>query len=79
MDDLISGGFFIFDKKIFDYLTTDDGCILERKPFEQLAKERQITVFKHDGFWRCVDTYKDLVSLNKIYNSDNVPWMVWKK
>lgn len=78
MDEWISGGFFVFDRKIFDYLTEDPGCKLERQPFENLAKDKQFTVFRHNGFWACMDTFKEAEWLNKIWSSGNVPWKIWK-
>jgi glucose-1-phosphate cytidylyltransferase len=76
MDDLISGGYFVFNKKIFDYL--DDNSILEKEPFEILAKKREIAVFKHDGFWMCMDTYKEAQKLNEIWYSGKAPWKIWE-
>ena len=76
LKDLINGGFFVFKKQIFDYL--DDNCILEKEPFEKLAEERQLALFKHDGFWHCMDTYKDALDLNKIWESRKAPWRIWK-
>jgi glucose-1-phosphate cytidylyltransferase len=55
----VNGGFFVFDKAIFDYLSTDDACILEREPIERLAKAGELCVYQHDGFWQCMDTPKD--------------------
>jgi glucose-1-phosphate cytidylyltransferase len=67
-DGLINGGFFVFNRKILDYLTTDDLCDLEIGPLEQIAKEGQLMVYKHRGFWACMDILRDMESLNKIWN-----------
>jgi glucose-1-phosphate cytidylyltransferase len=75
MKDLISGGYFVFNKKIFDYL--NENSVLEKDPFEILSKKRQIAVFKHEGFWMCMDTYKEAQKLNDIWNSGKSPWRVW--
>lgn len=72
----INGGFFVFNKKIFDYLTGDD--ILEKRPFETLAKERQIVAYKFSGFWDCMDTFKDMQLLNELWQKENAPWKVWR-
>jgi glucose-1-phosphate cytidylyltransferase len=76
MKDLTSGGYFIFNRKIFDYL--DENSVLEKEPFEILSKKKQISVFKHDGFWMCMDTYKEAQKLNDIWNSGKPPWRIWK-
>lgn len=73
----INGGFFIFDKKIFDYLEEGDECVLERKPLEMLAEKRKMAVFKHSGFWYCMDTYRDMQLLNEIWNNKKAPWKIW--
>lgn len=77
MDEWISGGFFVFDKEIFKYLTDSPSCKLEREPFERLAANKQFTVYKHHGFWGCMDTFKEAEWLNKIWNSGKAPWKMW--
>jgi glucose-1-phosphate cytidylyltransferase len=61
----VNGGFFVFDRELFDYLSPDDGCILERTPLERLAAEDQLRVFRHSGFWQCMDTPKDREMLDE--------------
>jgi len=75
--DYINGGFFTFKKDVFDYLSEDEDCILEREPFTKLVSEKQLSMFKHEGFWHCMDTYKDYLDLNKMWDSGNVPWKKW--
>lgn len=77
LKDTINGGFFVFRKEVFDYL--DNNCVLEKEPFEKLAKEKQLALFRHDGFWHCMDTYKDFQELNSIWEKGNAPWKVWKQ
>lgn len=77
-DGLINGGFFVFNRKILDYLTTDDLCDLEIGPLEQIAKEGQLMVYKHRGFWACMDTLRDMEYLNKIWNDGKAKWKIWK-
>ena len=60
----INGGFFIFNKKIFDYLE-DDKTILEQGPMTKLVKDNQLSAFKHKGFWACMDTLRDKEELEK--------------
>lgn len=75
---LISGGFFIFDKRFLKYLTIDEDCDLEYGPFEQLAREGEIMVYKHLGKWECVDTERDHNYLNKLWKNDKAFWKNWK-
>ena len=72
----INGGFFIFEKKIFDYLHGDD-TILESDALENLAKAGELMAYKHYGFWQCMDTLRDKIYLNKIWDDGNAPWKKW--
>lgn len=71
----VNGGFFVFNRRIFEYLEKDD--ILERKPFYQLSKDKELAAYKHHGFWECMDTYKDNLELNQAWKSASAPWAVW--
>ena len=74
---LVNGGFFAFDKRIFDYLSTDDSCDLEIGPLEKIAAEGQLMVYKHRGFWACMDTIRDMEYLNKLWNENEAFWKIW--
>lgn len=76
LQEWVNGGFFVFEREIFNYLTEDS--ILEREPFEVLAREGQIMAYKHLGFWRCMDTYKDTITLNSLWQARRAPWKVWR-
>ena len=69
----INGGFYVFNKKIFDYLNKDESCVLEKTPLEDLVKDNQLQVFKHDGFWQCMDTYREYKILNEL--AAQAPWI----
>ncbi|MDP2921144.1 MAG: glucose-1-phosphate cytidylyltransferase [Candidatus Omnitrophota bacterium] len=73
----INGGFFVFNKSIFDYLKKDDKCILEREPLEKIAKNNQMSIYKHDGFWQCMDTQRDMELLNDVWRNNKAAWKVW--
>ena len=73
----INGGFFVFEPKVFEYLHGDD-TVLEGDPLENLAKEGQLTAYKHDGFWHCMDTLRDKQSLEKLWEEKKAPWKIWK-
>jgi len=70
---LINGGFFVFEKGFFDYLA-DDGA-LERDPLENLARDGQLAVYEHSGFWHCMDTYRDMENLERLWASGDAPWV----
>jgi glucose-1-phosphate cytidylyltransferase len=76
-DGWIDGGFFVFNRKIFDYLEDDDLCILEGAPLKTLSKDDQFMSFKHTGFWQCMDTSKHVDILNGFWNSGNAKWRMW--
>lgn len=69
----INGGFFVIEPEFFDYIE-NDSTILEKEPLEKAAKDGELMAFKHEGFWHCMDTPRDLDSLNNIWISDNCPW-----
>jgi glucose-1-phosphate cytidylyltransferase len=78
LEGTINGGFFVCNKKIFKYLSKDPSCVLEQEPLKELTKERQLSAFEHKGFWFAMDTYKHVETLNKMWESNNPPWKVWK-
>jgi len=71
----INGGYYVFNRKIFDYLTVESR--LEDKPLETIASQNQLAAYIHDGFWASMDTQKDVDRLNSVWESKNVPWKVW--
>ncbi len=76
---LISGGFMVFDGGMMDYLSTDKDCDFEFGPLEKLAREGQVMTYKHEGFWECTDTVRDIDHLNKLWNEGKAFWKVWEK
>ncbi|MFH1772665.1 MAG: glucose-1-phosphate cytidylyltransferase [Candidatus Omnitrophota bacterium] len=73
----INGGFFVFSKGIFNYLTDFKDCSLESEPLEKLASDGELSVFKHEGFWQCMDTQRELDLLNDLWAKGNAPWKIW--
>jgi glucose-1-phosphate cytidylyltransferase len=71
----INGGFFCFEPGALAYL--DEESVLERQPLEALAAADQLRAYRHEGFWDCMDTYKDAVVLNDLWASGEAPWRVW--
>jgi glucose-1-phosphate cytidylyltransferase len=74
---LINGGFFVFNTEIFDYLSTDDDCDLETCALENVARDSQLMVYRHNGFWVCMDTIRDVEYLNKLWSKKEAQWKVW--
>jgi glucose-1-phosphate cytidylyltransferase len=72
---LINGGFFVFRREIFNYLRPEADCVLEREPMERLARDGELQVHRHDGFWQCMDTQKDWIYLNELWDSGNAYWL----
>ncbi|HEX2960033.1 MAG TPA: glucose-1-phosphate cytidylyltransferase [Chitinispirillaceae bacterium] len=72
----INAGFFIFEPEIFDYIDGDE-AILERGPLEGLTRDGQLFAFKHDGFWKPMDTLREKYELEEMWQSGKAPWMVW--
>jgi glucose-1-phosphate cytidylyltransferase len=75
-DGWASAGFFIFHRRIFDYLDSDH-CVLEREPLERLAAEGQLMVYRHHGFFFAMDTYREFQLLNALWDQGKAPWKVW--
>jgi len=73
---LVNGGFFVLSPEVVDYIEGDD-TIWERSPLEKLALERQLMVYRHDGFWQSMDTLRDRNQLEAIWNSGEAPWKIW--
>jgi len=73
----INGGFFVLEPTIFDYIQGDN-TFWEGEPLEELAKDGQLTAYKHFGFWRCMDTLRDKRELEELWRSGNPPWKVWE-
>lgn len=73
----INGGFFVIEPSFFSYLD-DDSTVLERRPLERLAKDKQLVAFTHKGFWQPMDTLRDKKQLEKLWASGKAPWMAQK-
>ncbi len=74
----INAGFFVLQPEIFNYIPDGDGIIWERDPLEALAKDGQLSGYKHTGFWKPMDALRDKIVLEELWNSGKAPWKVWK-
>ncbi len=73
----INGGFFVLEPEVIDYIDGDD-TPWETTPLQRLTQDRQLMAYKHYGFWQCMDTLRDKMQLEELWNSGNPPWKVWK-
>ena len=73
----VSGGFFVFQREFFDYLTDDPELTVERAPLRNLARDGQLAVFPHSGFWMGMDTHREFTELNRLWATGDAPWKVW--
>jgi glucose-1-phosphate cytidylyltransferase len=75
---LINGGYFVFNRKIFDYLSDDEHCDFEKGALEKLAEDGQLMVYEHKGSWECMDTLRETDHLNELWNTKQAFWKVWE-
>jgi glucose-1-phosphate cytidylyltransferase len=76
VDNWINGGYFFFQRDFLPYLSTDESCVLEREPLIRLARDGKLDMYRHRGYWACMDTQRDLEQLNKLWASGEAPWAV---
>ena len=75
----VNGGFFLFEREFVEkYIPDDVDMMLESAPLQTLARDRQLSVFEHQGFWMGMDTFRDWTELNKLWDSGTAPWKIWK-
>lgn len=74
---LVNGGFFVFNREIFDYLSADDSCDLEHGTLEDIAQQGELMIYKHLGYWACMDTLRDVEHLNKLWDEGKAAWKRW--
>ena len=75
--DWINGGYFVCEPSVFNYIKNGDDEIWEQKPLKELSSSKNLAAYKHDGFWKPMDTLKDTIELNKMWDNNNAKWKVW--
>ena len=70
----INGGYFFFHREFLSYLDTDESCVLERQPLARLTERGQLSMYRHRGFWACMDTQRDKEQLEDLWTKDKAPW-----
>ena len=73
----ISGGFFVCRRELFDYLDDREDLVFEQDPMRKLVTDGEMMVYKHDGFWQCMDTYRDFQFLSGLWQDGDAPWKAW--
>ncbi len=74
---LINGGYFIFDQRLWNYLNDDTGLIFEQQPLMDLARDGELVMYEHNGFWQPMDTYREWKLLNELWAANQAPWKCW--
>jgi glucose-1-phosphate cytidylyltransferase len=77
LDYWINGGFFVLEPQFLEYV--EETSVLERDPLERLAAQGRLAAYRHHGFWDCMDTYKDAVTLDDLWSSSHAPWRIWDR
>ena len=75
LEGYMNAGFFVVENKVLDYIEGD--VEFEEEPMKNLAQERKVAMYRHDGFWQCMDTYRDYSLLTDLWEKGNAPWKVW--
>lgn len=73
----ISGGYFVCSSGLFDYISDDKNLMLEEDPMRFLVRDQQLMLYDHNGFWQCMDTYRDYKLLSRLWEEGNAPWKNW--
>jgi len=74
----VNGGFMIIEPQVFNYFNNKVNCVLERDVFNFLIKDKNLSAFKHNDFWQCMDTLREKIVLNKMWKMNKAPWKIWK-
>lgn len=74
----VNSGFFVCEPRVFDYLTEGDKTVFEREPLENLARDKELYAYRHNGFWKCMDTLRDKIQLNKMWENNKAKWKIWE-
>ncbi len=74
---IVNGGFMVMEPSVFDYIE-GDSTVFEKEPLENLAKDGQLMVFQHTGFWKCMDTQRDHRQLEEMWQKGEAPWKIWE-
>ena len=76
--DVINGGYMVLNPEVFNYINNGDETVFEQEPLENLAKDGELMAYKHNGFWKCMDTQRDKMQLEDMWKSGNAKWKTWE-
>jgi len=74
----VNAGYFVFNRGVFEYLRPEPDCVLEKEPLERLARDGELMAYQHEGFFYAMDTYREYLYLNDLWDKHQAPWKVWK-
>lgn len=74
---MVNGGFMVMEPGVFDYIE-GDRTVFEKEPLEKLARDGELAAYRHPGFWKCMDTQRDKMQLEELWQSGHAPWKIWK-
>lgn len=74
---MINGGYYVFNRRLLSYLDDEPGCVLEKEPLSRVSEDGELLAFRHKGYWQCMDTTRDLESLQNSWRTGDAPWKVW--
>jgi len=75
--DMINGGFFVLSPKVLERIAGDE-CVWEQQPLMSLAENKQLMAYEHQGFWQPMDTLRDKIHLENLWNNNQAPWKIWE-
>ena len=76
--EIINGGYMVMEPEVFSYITDGDSTVFEKEPLENLAKDGQLVAYRHNGFWKCMDTQRDKMQLEEMWKSGEAKWKTWE-
>lgn len=74
-----NAGFFVFNRQVFNYISNDPNCVLEKIPLNNLAQDGQLMAYQHEGFFFAMDTYREYLQLNQMWEKGDTPWAPWRR
>lgn len=74
----VNGGFFVCEPEVYDYIKNTSSTVFEKEPLENLARDNKLNSYKHEGFWRPMDTLKDKIQLTDMWMTGSAPWAIWR-